>query len=105
MLQALRPPAAGRGDGLAGRGGRFETPTRVAEADELRCTANYEPVPAPFAVRRSCLEHLSTGYEELIATVDAPLEDEEDPPAPTALGARPAWCARLQSPETVRMSP
>ena len=53
----------------------------------------------------AALGHLPTGYEELIATVDAPLEDEEDPPAPTALGVRPAWCTRLQSPETVRMSP
>ena len=49
--------------------------------------------------------HFSTGYIKLIATVEAPLEDEEDLPAPTALGACPAWCARLQSPGTVRPAP
>ena len=33
------------------------------------------------------------------------LENEEDLPAPTALAACQAWCARLQSPETVRPAP
>ena len=55
--------------------------------------------------RRSCGLGISTGCIKLIATVEAPLEDEEDPPAPTALGARPAWCARPQRPETVRPAP
>ena len=35
----------------------------------------------------------------------ASLEDEEDPPAPTALAACPGWCARPQRPKTVRPAP
>ena len=60
------------------------------------------PFPALFMMGE---RHFSTGYIKLIATVDAPLEDEEDPPAPTAQVACQAWCARLQSPETVRPAP
>ena len=104
-LQGLRPPAAGRGDGPNSRGGRFETVHGTAGAGELPAA-----VAGPSVLRWPLVfmmgdGHLSTGYMKLIATVEAPLEDEEDPPAPTALGACPAWYARIPRPETVRMSP
>ena len=41
---------------------------------------------------------ISTGYMELVATMMARLEDEDDPPAPTALGGRPASCKQLPHP-------
>ena len=78
--------------------GRLERPN----SPRLRFGFRDQPFPALFMMGDG---HVSTGYMKLIATVTASLEDEEDPPAPTALGARPAWCTRTPRPETVRMSP
>ena len=104
-LQVLRPPAAGRGDGPNSRGGRFETLHGAAGAGELPA-----PVAGPSVLRWLLVftmgeRHFSTGCIKLIATVEARLEDEEDPPAPTALAACQAWYARPQRPKTVRPAP
>eukprot|EP01045_Picozoa_sp_COSAG04_P008889 COSAG04_NODE_502_length_13354_cov_548.289777_7_plen_103_part_00 len=101
----LRPPAAGRGDGPNSRGGRFETPTGAADAAEPPAAVAGPSVLRWLLVFTMGKGHVSTGYMELIATVEAQLEDEENPPSPTALDARPAWCARPQRPETVRPAP
>ena len=48
---------------------------------------------------------ISTGYMELVATVEAALENDGEPPAPTALGGCQAWCAPPQRPDTVILTP
>jgi len=80
-------------------------PSGLVEVGELPVPALTSPVLRWLLVFMMGKRHFSTGYIKLIATVEAPLEDEEDPPAPTALAACQAWCARLQSPETVRPAP
>ena len=97
-LQVPRPPAAGRGDGLAGRGGRFEMPSGVVEAGELPVPALTSPVLRWLLVFMMGERHFSTGYIKLIATGEAPLEDEDKPPAPTALSGRAASCKQLPHP-------
>ena len=45
-LQVPRPPAAGRGDGQCGHGGRFEMPSGLVEVGELPVPALRPPDPA-----------------------------------------------------------
>ena len=73
-------------------------PAGVVEAGELPA-----PVAGPSVLRWLLIfmmgeRHFSTGCEELVATVEARLEDEDEPPAPTALGGRPASCKQLPHP-------
>ena len=104
-LQVPRPPAAGRGDGSITHERCSGTLNGVAQVGEVRLHAQASPVLRCLLVFTMGERHFSTGYMELVATMMARLEDEDDPPAPTALGAHPAWCTRTPRPETVRMSP
>jgi len=66
-----------------------------ANSPRLRFGFRGQPFPALFMMGE---RHFSTGYIKLIATVEAPLEDEDKPPAPTALSGRAASCKQLPHP-------
>ena len=93
-LQVLRPLPAGRGDGSITHERCSGTPDGVVQVGELAMRVGAPSVLRWLLVFMMGERHFSTGYMELVATVEVALEDEEDPPAPTAPGPRPAWCGR-----------
>ena len=97
-LQVPRPPAAGRGDGSITHERCSGTPDGVVQVGEVRLHAQASPVLRCLLVFTMGERHFSTRNVELVATAVARLEDEDDPPAPTALGGRPASCKQLPHP-------
>ena len=97
-LQVPRPPAAGRGDGSITHERCSGTLNGVAQVGEVRLHAQASPVLRCLLVFTMGERHFSTRNMELVATAVARLEDEDDPPAPTALGGRPASCKQLPHP-------
>ena len=73
-------------------------PSGVVEAGELRLHAVASPVLRWLLVFMMAKRHFSTDAIKLIATVEARLEDEDKPPAPTALKGRAASCEQLPHP-------
>ena len=97
-LQVPRPPAAGRGDGSITHERCSGTPDGLVQVGEPAMRVGAPSVLRWLLVFMMGERHFSTGCEELVATEEAPLEDEDKPPAPTALGGRPASCKQLPHP-------
>ena len=73
-------------------------PSGLVDVGELPVPALTSPVLRWLLVFMMGKRHFSTDAIKLIATVEARLEDEDKPPAPTALSGRTASCKQLPHP-------